>query len=108
MRYYPKRHSPEKLLILAGFTHSGPGVGWEKRNVPEARVGFYDRLHASTHYGHINMHFDTATGPKTHKASGTHKAVKRELEALVFLDRDWRDDVVTFTKRLLGYGTETR
>ena len=79
MKYFPKYKSCHELLTQTGFSLLGV-TSYEKKigNTP-------GRLHAMTHEGHINLHWDIQL-EKTHRTKTQHKNVKKHIVLFEQLD----------------------
>lgn len=69
--YYPRYKTTDEIVRLAGFTPAKHGMGYE-RNVQEE--GRY-RLHATTHGGRIDIHWDEPIDDDRHKIKRQHPAI---------------------------------
>lgn len=82
MNYYPKHKTCDELLILNGFTPEKT-KGWEKI-LPNSPTG--NRLHAFTHHGFIQIHYDVMGGPNGHQGKSYHKQAQKCIEEIETLD----------------------
>lgn len=109
MRYFPRFKTCEEIIVAAGFTHTGPGMGWEKtreqiigENWMEPHHGKKTaRLHALIHYGHINIHLDKSkkvSGVDVHKIETTHLLIQYQMRQ--FKQLDWKEP--SLLKKITG------
>lgn len=80
MIYNPKYFKAEKLLTCAGFTNTA-SRGWEKIT---DKVKF-QRLHALTHHGYIDLHFDKNEEGK-HRAIRASNSIKKLIKKFKKID----------------------
>lgn len=100
MRYFPRFKTCEEIIIAAGFTHTGPGMGWEKTREQIISEGWMEahhgrkvaRLHVLIHYGHINLHLDKnkkVSGVNVHKIETHHLLIQQQIRQ--FMQLDWHE-----------------
>ena len=95
MNFYPTSSDSVLLLERAGFTHTGPGSGWEKGSDAFRVLGLlkkkttkFRRVHAIIKDGYIHVHADKELETGKHKAFSQHALARETVKLLERLDAE--------------------